>query len=105
MAAREAAAGRNQDDKPRRRASRFELPHPAAPLVWRPPKERDLDQGMQAAMPELKRLERYERRAWSRRHRALKCFTKIKSDLAEDIRAFQAGLEKFAEIKPRTPED
>jgi hypothetical protein len=40
--------------------------------------ERDEVDAMREAMPDLERLARYERRAWSRRKRALRNFTDIK---------------------------
>jgi hypothetical protein len=41
--------------------------------------ERDEYEAMQMAMPDLARLARYERRAWSRRRRALRQFLEIRS--------------------------
>jgi hypothetical protein len=41
--------------------------------------ERDEFEAMREAMPDLKRLVRYERRAWSRRNRAIRNFIDIKS--------------------------
>jgi hypothetical protein len=46
-----------------------------------PIEERDEFEAMQEAIPDLKRLARYERRAWSRRKRALRNFANIKSRL------------------------
>jgi len=40
---------------------------------------RDEFEAMCHAMPDLNRLVRYERRAWSRRKRAIRCFIEIKS--------------------------
>jgi hypothetical protein len=40
---------------------------------------RDEFDAMQCAMPDLDRLERYERRAWSRRKRAIRSFIEIKA--------------------------
>jgi hypothetical protein len=42
-------------------------------------KERDEVDAMHAAMPDLERLARYERRAWARRKRALRNFMDIKT--------------------------
>jgi hypothetical protein len=39
---------------------------------------RDEHQALEAAIPDLKRLVRYERRAWSRQKRALREFMRIK---------------------------
>jgi hypothetical protein len=44
-----------------------------------PIEERDEVDAMWEAMPDLDRLARYERRAWSRRKRAMQYFTEIKS--------------------------
>jgi len=44
-----------------------------------PTGSRDEFDAMRQAMPDLDRLERYERRAWSRRNRAIRNFTEIKS--------------------------
>jgi hypothetical protein len=46
-------------------------------------KERDEAEAMRAAMPTLKRLSRYERRAWSRRQRARRRFNEIRSQLID----------------------
>jgi hypothetical protein len=43
-----------------------------------PIEERDEFDAMREAMPDLKRLARYERRAWSRRKRAIRTFIEIK---------------------------
>jgi hypothetical protein len=43
------------------------------------PRERDEFEAMRAAMPDLARLERYRRRAWSRHRRALQRFMEIQS--------------------------
>jgi hypothetical protein len=40
---------------------------------------RDEFDAMRCAMPDLDRLERYERRAWSRRKRAIRSFIEIKA--------------------------
>jgi hypothetical protein len=50
-----------------------ELDSKPAPLA-----ERDEVDAMRAAMPDLERLARYERRAWSRRKRAMRNFMAIK---------------------------
>jgi hypothetical protein len=52
-----------------------------AQLGWRPspPEERDEIDALREAMPDLERLARYERRAWSRRKRAIREFVEIKS--------------------------
>jgi hypothetical protein len=47
-------------------------------LKPRPPQGRDEVQAMREAFPDLNRLARYERRAWSRRKRALRHFMHIK---------------------------
>jgi hypothetical protein len=53
----------------------------AQPLVRdKPIKWRDEYEAMRQAMPDLDRLVRYERRAWSRRKRALRDFVEIKSN-------------------------
>ena len=44
-----------------------------------PSEERDEVDALREAMPGLNRLARYERRAWSRRKRAMRNFTEIKS--------------------------
>jgi hypothetical protein len=46
-------------------------------------KERDEAEAMRAAMPVLKRLSRYETRAWSRRQRARRRFNEIRSQLID----------------------
>jgi hypothetical protein len=53
-----------------------EMPIPA----WEPPgpKERDEYEAMREAARDLDRLRRYERRAWSRRRRAMRAFITIK---------------------------
>jgi len=48
-------------------------------LSWPPSEERDELDAMCEAIPDLKRLARYERRAWSRRRRAVRDFLEIKS--------------------------
>jgi hypothetical protein len=45
----------------------------------KPTKSRDEFEAMRHAMPDLDRLARYERRAWSRRKRAIRDFIEIKS--------------------------
>jgi hypothetical protein len=52
-----------------------------AQVGWRPspPEERDEIDALHEAMPDLLRLARYERRAWSRRKRAMREFVEIKS--------------------------
>jgi hypothetical protein len=54
-----------------------EIPMPA----WEPPcpKERDEYEAMCEAAPDLDRLRRYQRRAWSRRKRAIRAFIAIKA--------------------------
>lgn len=47
------------------------------PLKYEPLKERDEYEAMQEAMPDLKRLQRYERRALSRQKRAIRLFVAI----------------------------
>ena len=56
-------------------------PKTAGARARRKIKERDEDEAMRAAMPVLKRLSRYERRAWSRRQRARRRFNEIRSQL------------------------
>jgi hypothetical protein len=48
--------------------------------TWKfePPKDRDEYEAMHEAIPDLNRLLRYERRAWSRRKRAIGVFIAIK---------------------------
>jgi hypothetical protein len=46
--------------------------------IHAPIEERDEVDAMREAIPDLKRLARYERRAWSRRKRALRTFIDIK---------------------------
>jgi hypothetical protein len=48
---------------------------------WRPapPKMRDEIEAFLEALPDLERLPRYERRAWSRRKRAIRNFVEIRS--------------------------
>jgi hypothetical protein len=57
-----------------------EPPEPPAP-PWNPtpPVERDEHDALCEAIPDLKRLRRYERRAWSRRRRAVHAFIAIKA--------------------------
>jgi hypothetical protein len=50
-----------------------------------PIEERDEFEAMQEAIPDLNRLARYERRAWSRRKRALRHFIDIKSSRKGDL--------------------
>jgi hypothetical protein len=45
----------------------------------KPALERDEFDAMRSAMPDLHRLERYRRRAWSRQRRAIRRFTEIQS--------------------------
>jgi hypothetical protein len=45
----------------------------------KPTKSRDEFDAMRRAMPDLDRLARYERRAWSRWKRAIRDFIEIKS--------------------------
>ena len=52
----------------------------------RPSELRDECEAMVLALPELERLERYERRAWSRRRRAMEQFIAIKC-----LRDFEAS--------------
>jgi hypothetical protein len=63
------------------------LPETERGRMWEKPKERDEDEAICAALPVLKRLSRYERRAWSRRNRALRRFMEIEIQLAEDADA------------------
>jgi hypothetical protein len=64
------AAGENPSDP---------LPEPMQSLWPAPAQERDEFSAMEAAMPDLERLARYERRAWSRRKQAVRAFIAIKS--------------------------
>ena len=64
---------RNPTEKPKK---------PPAGPDWMPQRERSEEEAMRAAMPELRRLARYERRAWSRRKRALRRFMEIEAQLA-----------------------
>jgi hypothetical protein len=53
---------------------------PGEPVYkYEPPKDRDEYEAMEAALPDLRRLSRYERRAWSRRKKAVRIFTAIKA--------------------------
>jgi hypothetical protein len=71
--------GKEQDGKARDLAQKRQGA-PAQPAVKpQPMKLRDEFDAMCLAMPDLDRLERYERRAWSRRERAMRHFTQIKS--------------------------
>ena len=45
-----------------------------------PPEERDEVDALREAIPDLRRLERYERRAWSRRKHAIRAWTEIKCE-------------------------
>jgi hypothetical protein len=45
------------------------------PHKFRPPKDLDEYEALQKALPYLERFERYERRAWSRRKKAIRLFT------------------------------
>jgi len=51
---------------------------PVSIPIRTPIEERDEFDAMREAMPDLKRLARYERRAWSRRNRAIRRFIEIK---------------------------
>ena len=53
---------------------------------WRPIEDRDECAAFVASLPDLRRVARYERRAWSRRRRALREFLAIKSRGGEGIR-------------------
>lgn len=61
----------------RKRKKQNELPEP--PWNPKPPIERDEHDALREAIPDLKRLLRYERRAWSRRRRAVREFIAIKA--------------------------
>ena len=52
----------------------------ALDLAWKQieQQQRDEHEAMQEAIPDLVRLERYERRAWSRQQRAIRKFLGIK---------------------------
>src|ERR1019366_6503316 len=52
---------------------------PAPPWNPTPPIERDEHDALCQAIPDLNRLRRYERRAWSRRRRAVHAFIAIKA--------------------------
>jgi hypothetical protein len=58
----------------------------------KPVQERDEVDAMREAMPDLVRLARYERRAWSRRKRAMLEFIKIKSTAPRADRAYSGTL-------------
>jgi hypothetical protein len=58
--------------------------------AYRPTIERDEGEALRAALPYLKRLDRYHRRAWSRRSRAILCFR----DTKDYLRAI---------VSPKTP--
>jgi hypothetical protein len=47
--------------------------------MQKPIRSRDEFEALRLAMPDLDRLARYERRAWSRQKRALREFIEIKS--------------------------
>jgi hypothetical protein len=51
--------------------------HPTGPLVelWKKPKERSEGEALHEAFAEIRKLRRYERRAWSKRRRAMRTFT------------------------------
>jgi len=51
-----------------------------------PMQERDEFDAMREAMPDLERLGRYERRAWSRQKRAMREFIAIKASSFDDER-------------------
>jgi hypothetical protein len=78
------------DEFDRRKAKFDALPFEEQEKLWdeyedapepkpTPIEERDEIDAMYEAMPDLDRLARYERRAWSRRKRAMRNFTEIKS--------------------------
>jgi hypothetical protein len=54
-----------------------------ATLKYTSNEERDEIDAMCEAMPDLNRLDRYERRAWSRRKRAFRSFIEIKFKRSE----------------------
>lgn len=55
------------------------------PWRYEAPQVRDEFEAMQKAMPELERLKRYERRAWSRRKRAISMFSAIKVGISASL--------------------
>ena len=58
--------------------------------------QRDEFDAMRLALPDLDRLERYERRAWSRQKRTIQRFIEIKSAcLAEEGRSPQASADRM----------
>lgn len=50
--------------------------------LWHPPEPRHELDAISLALPELRRLKRYARRAWSRKRRAVQAFTAIKAGVA-----------------------
>jgi hypothetical protein len=70
-----------------------------AAAMQKPIRTRDEFDAMRHAMPDLERLARYERRAWSRRKRAMRAFTELRSEgMAERedaVLAERTRLERF----------
>jgi hypothetical protein len=62
-------------------------------------KERNESQALLEALPDLVRLDRYERRAWARQKRAIRNFMRIKSSLANHGSANLATADTATEIK------
>lgn len=76
-ASENAASTVDQSGSRREREGSTERPGLVEPTV-----ERSEFDAMHSAMPDLERLERYRRRAWSRERRAIRRFVKIQSALA-----------------------
>jgi hypothetical protein len=68
-------------------------------------KERNERQAVLEALPDLVRLDRYERRAWSRQKRAIRNFIRIQVDLGNRDSAGLAITENATEIENEGPGD
>jgi hypothetical protein len=68
-------------------------------------KERNERQAVLEALPDLVRLERYERRAWARQKRAIRNFIRIQVDVGNRDSAGRAITESEPRSKTKGPGD
>jgi hypothetical protein len=64
---------------------------PPPPRLWRRPDPRPPSEAFQLALPELRKLERYARRAWSRKKKAVRAFLAAKTGAFYRLTASEPG--------------
>jgi hypothetical protein len=65
-------------------------PRPPPVELWKPREPRQELDAIWLALPELRRLQRYQRRAWSRKRRAIRAFMAVKSRRPDSRKLLQS---------------